>query len=97
MHVIGKEHLPLGFTTAKDPRYILRPEAIESVFIMYRITGKAVWQELGWDMFTAIANGTKTAMGTHAAVLDVTRKAPSLPQEDYMEVYFPEPFFPLLG
>ncbi|KAI3337239.1 glycoside hydrolase family 47 protein [Xylariaceae sp. AK1471] len=84
----GKEHLPLGFTTAKDPRYILRPEAIESVFIMYRITGKPIWQELGWDMFTAIMNGTKTALGTHAAVQDVTRRAPTLLQDDYMESFW---------
>lgn len=83
---VGKDHLPLGFTTAKDPRYILRPEAIESVFIMYRVTGKRVWQDLGWRMFTAIANGTKTEHGTHAAVQDVTRAAKALPQEDYMEV-----------
>ncbi|TRX92478.1 hypothetical protein FHL15_006645 [Xylaria flabelliformis] len=81
----GKRHLPLGFTTAKDPRYILRPEAIESVFIMYRITGKPVWQELGWDMFNAIVNGTRTGLGTHASVRDVTRKTPTLTQEDYME------------
>lgn len=30
---------PLGFTEISDSRYLLRPEAIESVFIMYRITG----------------------------------------------------------
>ncbi|RYC62062.1 hypothetical protein CHU98_g4157 [Xylaria longipes] len=83
-----KEHLPLGFTTAKDPRYILRPEAIESVFIMHRITGEPVWQELGWDMFNAIVNGTRTGLGTHASVRDVTRKAPTLTQEDYMESFW---------
>ncbi|KAI0196421.1 glycoside hydrolase family 47 protein [Astrocystis sublimbata] len=83
-----KGHLPLGFTTAKDPRYILRPEAIESVFIMYRITGKPVWQELGWDMFTAIANGTRTGLGTHASVQDVTQRAPTLTQEDYAESFW---------
>ncbi|KAI1412073.1 glycoside hydrolase family 47 protein [Hypoxylon sp. FL1857] len=83
-----KKHLPLGFTTAKDPRYILRPEAIESVFIMYRITGNPVWQDLGWEMFTAIANGTKTDRGTHAAVEDVTRAGESLPQSDYMESFW---------
>ncbi|KAI0440884.1 glycoside hydrolase family 47 protein [Xylaria telfairii] len=88
-----KEHLPLGFTTAKDPRYILRPEAIESVFIMYRITGKSVWQELGWDMFDSIVNGTRTALGTHASVRDVTSKAPTLTQEDYMEVSMPSVHF----
>ncbi|KAI1396771.1 endoplasmic reticulum mannosyl-oligosaccharide 1,2-alpha-mannosidase [Hypoxylon fuscum] len=83
-----KDHIPLGFTTAKDPRYILRPEAIESVFIMYRITGKPIWQDLGWEMFMAIVNGTKTEMGTHAAVKDVTRAAEALPQDDYMESFW---------
>ncbi|KAI0554900.1 glycoside hydrolase family 47 protein [Xylaria curta] len=83
-----KQHLPLGFTTAKDPRYLLRPEAIESVFIMYRITGKPVWQELGWEMFNAIVNGTRTGLGTHASVRDVTRKTPTLTQEDYMESFW---------
>ncbi|KAI0010229.1 endoplasmic reticulum mannosyl-oligosaccharide 1,2-alpha-mannosidase [Xylariaceae sp. FL0662B] len=82
-----KDHLPLGFTTAKDPRYILRPEAIESVFIMYRITGNPAWQDLGWDMFTAVVNGTKTKRGTHAAVKDVTR-ANVLSHEDYMESFW---------
>ena len=78
-------HLPKGFTTAKDPRYILRPEAIESVFVLYRITGKSDFQEAAWDMFQAIAKGTETPYA-NAAVLDVTKKADKLPQEDYMEV-----------
>lgn len=34
-----------------EARYILRPEAIESVYIMYRITGDTVWQDKGWKMF----------------------------------------------
>ncbi|KAI0458302.1 glycoside hydrolase [Xylaria acuta] len=56
---------------------------------MYRITGKPVWQELGWDMFNAIVNGTRTGLGTHASVRDVTRKgAPTLAQEDYMESFW---------
>ncbi|KAI1828169.1 glycoside hydrolase family 47 protein [Xylaria intraflava] len=83
-----EEHLPPGYTTAKDPRYLLRPEAIESVFIMYRVTGNPIWQDLGWDMFTAIVNGTRTALGTHASVRDVTRRAPTLPQEDYAESFW---------
>ncbi|KAI0015052.1 glycoside hydrolase family 47 protein [Xylariomycetidae sp. FL0641] len=83
-----KEHLPLGFTTAKDPRYILRPEAIESVLILYRVTGNTMWQDIGWDMFTAIINGTDTGLGTHASVRDVTKAAYPLPQEDYMESFW---------
>ncbi|KAK4033265.1 glycoside hydrolase [Parachaetomium inaequale] len=82
-----KPHLPKGFTTAKDPRYILRPEAIESVFYMWRITGDAEWQEAAWDMFQAVAKGTATETGS-AAVLDVTVALPQLPLDDYMESFW---------
>ncbi|GAB1317448.1 hypothetical protein MFIFM68171_07658 [Madurella fahalii] len=80
-------HLPKGFTTAKDPRYLLRPEAIESVFIMYRVTGRQEYQEAAWDMFLAISNATATPYA-NAAVLDVTKAEYPLPQEDYMESFW---------
>lgn len=80
-----KEHLPKGFTTAKDPRYILRPEAIESVFVLYRATGRQEFQDMAWDMFVAISNGTATEYA-NAAVMDVTVGEYPLRQEDYMEV-----------
>ncbi|ODQ64906.1 seven-hairpin glycosidase [Nadsonia fulvescens var. elongata DSM 6958] len=37
-----------------DPKYILRPEAIESVFYMYRISGDRKWQDIGWKMWERI-------------------------------------------
>ncbi|KAK3496033.1 glycoside hydrolase [Neurospora crassa] len=80
-----RQHLPKGFTTAKDPRYILRPEAIESVFVLWRITGRQEFQEAAWDMFSAVSNGTETEFA-NAAVLDVTKAEYPLPKEDYMEV-----------
>lgn len=80
-----KSHLPKGFTTAKDPRYLLRPEAIESVFYMHRITGRAEFREAAWDMFEAVSKGTRTEYA-NAAVLDVTKADYPLPMEDYMEV-----------
>ncbi|KAK3485241.1 glycoside hydrolase [Neurospora hispaniola] len=82
-----KQHLPKGFTTAKDPRYILRPEAIESVFVMWRITGRQEFQEAAWDMFTAVSKGTVTEFA-NAAVLDVTKAEYPLPKEDYMESFW---------
>ncbi|KAM0264122.1 hypothetical protein ACHAQJ_000867 [Trichoderma viride] len=82
-----KAHLPKGFTTAKDPRYLLRPEAIESVFYAYRITGRKEFQDAAWDMFTAIAKATKTEYA-NAAVLDVTVETEEPPQEDYMESFW---------
>lgn len=80
-----REDLPRGFTTCKDPRYILRPEAIESVFYMYRITGRREFQQVAWDMFAAVGNGTETEFGS-AAVRDVTSRQTPLDKEDYQEV-----------
>jgi mannosyl-oligosaccharide alpha-1,2-mannosidase len=80
-----REGLPRGFTTVKDPRYILRPEAIESVFVLYRTTGMYEYQQAAWEMFKAVANGTATDIA-NAAVMDVTARTSRLEQEDYMEV-----------
>ncbi|KAH8879097.1 seven-hairpin glycosidase [Thozetella sp. PMI_491] len=82
-----KEHLPKGFTTAKDPRYLLRPEAIESVFYLWRITGDLEWEDTAWDMFSAIVRATPTEFG-HAAVKDVTTPEPWKQREDYMESFW---------
>ncbi|KAF4585873.1 glycoside hydrolase family 47 protein [Ophiocordyceps camponoti-floridani] len=82
-----KPHLPLGFTHAKDPRYLLRPEAIESVFYMWRVTGRQEFREAAWDMFLAVSNGTRTDFA-NAAVLDVTRGGYPLEKEDYMESFW---------
>lgn len=78
-------NLPKGFTTAKDPRYILRPEAIESVFVLWRITGDPVWRETAWDMFQAVANATDTHFA-NAAIKDVT--VVDSEHEDYMESFW---------
>lgn len=81
-----KPHLPVGFTTAKDPRYLLRPEAIESIFILWRITGDSFWRETAWEMFEAIVKATET-QHANAAVLDVTVKGGG-EKEDYMESFW---------
>lgn len=76
---------PPGFTTTKDPRYILRPEAIESIFYLWRVTGDQKFQNIAWDMFSAVAKGTETEYA-NAAVSDVTSTENVLAKEDYMEV-----------
>ncbi|KAI0808658.1 family 47 glycosyl hydrolase [Xylaria sp. FL0064] len=70
---IGERGLPLpkGFENARDPRYILRPETIESVFYMYRITGKEEYQEMAWRMFQSIKKATETELA-FSAIADVT-------------------------
>ncbi|KAI1204750.1 glycoside hydrolase family 47 protein [Annulohypoxylon truncatum] len=63
---IEAENLPPGFVSAHYHSYILRPEAIESVWYMYRITGDTTWQDKGWKMFNAIVSQTRTEAGNSA-------------------------------
>ena len=77
---IESERLPKGFTSIWGRKYILRPEAIESVFIMYRITGDVYWREKGWKMFTAIEKYTRAQFG-YSAIDDVTTSTPNLVDE----------------
>lgn len=72
---IQEERLSPGFTGITSRKYILRPEAIESVFIMYRITGEEYWREKGWKMFTAIQSYTLTEIA-NSAISDVTSAVP---------------------
>ncbi|KAM5343233.1 hypothetical protein ACJ41O_014199 [Fusarium nematophilum] len=81
----GDRPVPQGFRHARDPRYLLRPEAIESVFIMYRLTGDAVWQDTAWDMFQAIVRYTATEHA-NAAIEDVMSQETK--QTDSMESFW---------
>lgn len=74
---IRNERLPPGFVDIPARYYLLRPEAIESVFIMYRLTGDDYWREKGWKMFEAITRYTRTEYG-HSAIFDVTTETPRL-------------------
>ncbi|KAF7588307.1 hypothetical protein BBP40_005906 [Aspergillus hancockii] len=77
---IQNEHLPPGVVRINSRIYLLRPEAIESVFIMYRITGEEHWREKGWKMFEAISKYTRAEMG-HSAIKDVTVENPTMTNE----------------
>ncbi|KAM0552600.1 hypothetical protein ACHAPJ_007697 [Fusarium lateritium] len=79
----NNQRVPPGFRHARDPRYILRPEAIESIFIMYRLTTDPKWQDMAWDMFQAIVRYTRTELA-NAAIDDVTSTETS--KTDSLEV-----------
>jgi mannosyl-oligosaccharide alpha-1,2-mannosidase len=63
------------FRTCHGPEQLLtrpnRPEAIESVFVLYRITGDTTLLDAAWRMFEAINNAT-FAEYAHSAIADVT-------------------------
>ena len=84
---IKRERLPIGVPLVRSKDYILRPEAIESVFIMYRLTGDEKWREKGWMMFQSIENATLTEHG-HSAIKDVMRPGWENNHKDQMESFW---------
>lgn len=74
--IIKTKRLPPGMTNVPGPEYLLRPEAIESVFIMHRVTGEPEWMEKAWRMFERVEATTRTKWAA-AALNDVTRPNPS--------------------
>ncbi|KAL7918381.1 glycoside hydrolase [Trichoderma austrokoningii] len=62
---------PGGFLNVKSRSYLLRPEAIESVFYMWRITGDQIWRDTAWRMWESIVRETETELA-FAIVKDVT-------------------------
>lgn len=74
-YLMKENRIPEGFTQISDSRYILRPEAIESVFILYRLTGDKALQDAAWRMFTQIEKYTRTEIA-NAAIVDVTAEKP---------------------
>ncbi|CAI6338501.1 unnamed protein product [Periconia digitata] len=82
---LEEERLPAGVVSMSSRLYILRPEAIESVWYMYRITGNPYYREAGWKMFEAV-NAATTAQYGNSAIDDVTKKTPLL--KDEMESFW---------
>ena len=76
---------PKGFTAVRDPRYHLRPEAIETLFYMYRIKGDAKYQDMAWDMFQTIEKHTGTEFA-NAELANVMADPP--PKMDFMQSFW---------
>ncbi|KAJ5724710.1 hypothetical protein N7493_006438 [Penicillium malachiteum] len=68
---IRDHHLPKGFVSVPDTRYNLRPEIIESMFTLYRVSAREDLLDTAWGMFESIQNTTEIING-NAALADVT-------------------------
>ncbi|KAL4810669.1 glycoside hydrolase [Aspergillus unguis] len=76
------------YTHVRDKHFLLRPEALESVFYLWRITGDEKYREAAWEMYVAIEAATRTKYA-NAAVRDITVKKPAdIEQEDSMESFW---------
>ncbi|RIB24407.1 Glycoside Hydrolase Family 47 protein [Gigaspora rosea] len=65
-------NLPNGLVRI-SPTYLLRPETLESLFILYRITGDKKYQERGWKIWQAIEKWCKMPTA-YSGLKDVNTK-----------------------
>jgi mannosidase alpha-like ER degradation enhancer 2 len=65
------------------PGYPLRPEAIESAYYLFMLTGDEHWREMGKDMFRRVVAATRVDAG-FAHLKDVRTGE----QSDAMESFF---------
>jgi len=65
------------------PQYVLRPEAIESAWYLWRRTGAARYRDMGRMMIDSVLHHTRTDAGYAALASVVTRE-----QADRMESFF---------
>ncbi|WIA40463.1 hypothetical protein OEZ86_013819 [Tetradesmus obliquus] len=56
----------------------LRPEAIETLFYLWRATGDQIYREWGWNMFRAFERYCRVESGGYATVADVNLVPPKL-------------------
>jgi endoplasmic reticulum Man9GlcNAc2 1,2-alpha-mannosidase len=69
-----------------DSHNLLRPETVESLFILYRVTGNATYMEWGWQIFRAFEMHTKYIHGGYTNLQSVLHQ-PAV-RSDKMESFF---------
>jgi len=69
-----------------DARNLQRPETVESLFYLYRLTGNKTYQDWGWAIFDAFNRHTRLPVG-YSSIGDV--KSPASPKHrDKMESFW---------
>lgn len=69
----------------RDAHNLQRPETVESLFIMWRLTGDNIYREWGWNIFEAFRKHSATEEGFTS--LDDVRVVPA-PHRDNMESFW---------
>lgn len=77
---------PIKGISVGNSGYYLRPEAIESAFVLFRVTGNETYREDAWRMFEAIMRATATKYG-NAAVTNIN-DVEKIQQQDSMESFW---------
>ena len=61
----------------QEKYYILRPEVIESYFVLWRLTGDAKYREWGWEAAQVRTAGERPAAAARTAVQRAHRDRPA--------------------
>ncbi|KAF8336420.1 glycoside hydrolase [Cantharellus anzutake] len=69
----------------RNNAYYLRPETLESMYIMWKVTGDEIWRHRGWEIFQSINLRAKTKVG-YGSVAGVNSRRPAI--QDSMPSYF---------
>ncbi|KAF0448079.1 mannosyl-oligosaccharide alpha-1,2-mannosidase [Gigaspora margarita] len=69
-----------------DSHNLLRPETVESLFILWRLTGDVQYREWGWKIFQAFEKYSKVDEGGYTSLDDVTVVPPK--RRDKMETFW---------
>lgn len=75
------------FFQPADAHNLLRPETVESLFILYRLTGNSTYQDWGWQIFQAFEKHTRIAEGGYSSINNV-RSVENPRLRDKMESFF---------
>ena len=54
----------------RNRSYYLRPETVESFYLLWRTTGDVVWRERGWEVFEALEREARVESGGYASLWD---------------------------
>ncbi len=55
--------------TAEKARHnLLRPEAMEAMFVLWRVTQKEIYREWAWEMFLAFERNCKVRHGSMSGI-----------------------------
>ncbi|KAG0212767.1 hypothetical protein BGX28_005613 [Mortierella sp. GBA30] len=65
-------------------KYILRPETVESLWILYRLTGEKKYQEQAWEIFQSLEKSCRTSIA-YSGLKDVNSPGS---YDDQMESFF---------
>ena len=71
----------------QDAHNLQRPETVESLFMMWRITNDPIYREWGWKIFKAFQNHTILDDGEGHSSLDNVNMSPP-PRRDNMESFW---------